>query len=146
MYRLPTKVTVDGLEFNIRERGDFRMVLDCFKALQDVELSEDYRVLASLLIFYNEFTDIEDLRELILSAIERLDNSGESTFLLCVLKETNDAIGTEMRTERHAAIDGNPRLQLRSKTCNSQTELGKVKCVVFHACIIQVFCVYKSIA
>ena len=63
MYRLPTKVTVDDLEFNIRERGDFRMVLDCFKALQDEELSEDYRVLASLLIFYNEFNNLEDLRE-----------------------------------------------------------------------------------
>lgn len=61
MYRLPTKVTVDGLEFNIRERGDFRMVLDCFKALQDVELSEDYRVLASLLIFYNELNSMDDL-------------------------------------------------------------------------------------
>lgn len=63
MYRLPTKVIVDDLEFNIRDRGDFRMVLDCFKALQDEELSEDYRVLASLLIFYNEFNDIEDLQE-----------------------------------------------------------------------------------
>lgn len=63
MYRLPTKVTVDDLEFNIRERGDFRMVLDCFKALQDVELSEDYRVLASLLIFYNELNDFGDLRK-----------------------------------------------------------------------------------
>ena len=63
MYRLPTKVTVDDLEFNIRERGDFRMVLDCFKALQDVELSEDYRVLASLLIFYNELNDFEDIRK-----------------------------------------------------------------------------------
>lgn len=63
MYRLPTKVVVNDLEFNIREQGDFRMVLDCFKALQDVELSEDYRVLASLLIFYNEFNDPDDLRE-----------------------------------------------------------------------------------
>lgn len=63
MYRLPTKVTVGDLEFNIRERGDFRMVLDCFKALQDAELSEDYRVLASLLIFYNELNDFADLRK-----------------------------------------------------------------------------------
>ena len=63
MYRLPTKVLVNDLEFNIRERGDFRMVLDCFKALQDEELSEDYRVLASLLIFYNEFNDIQNLYE-----------------------------------------------------------------------------------
>ena len=63
MYRLPTKVTVDNLQFNIRERGDFRMVLDVFEALQDNELSEDYRVLASLLIFYNEFNDLEDLNK-----------------------------------------------------------------------------------
>ena len=63
MYRLPTKVIVDGLQFNIRDCGDFRMVLDCFKALQDEELSEDYRVLASLLIFYNELNDFEDMRE-----------------------------------------------------------------------------------
>lgn len=63
MYRLPTKVIVDDLEFNIRDRGDFRMVLDCFKALQDEELSEDYRVLASLLIFYNELNDYDDLRQ-----------------------------------------------------------------------------------
>ncbi len=63
MYRLPTKVTVNGLEFNIRERGDFRMVLDCFNALQDEELSEDYRVLASILIFYNEFNGLVSLRQ-----------------------------------------------------------------------------------
>ena len=63
MYRLPTKVVVDDRQFNIRDCGDFRMVLDCFKALQDEELSEDYRVLASLLIFYNELNDFDDLRQ-----------------------------------------------------------------------------------
>ena len=39
------------------------MVLDCFSTLQDDELGEDYRVLASLLIFYNEFTNLKDLEE-----------------------------------------------------------------------------------
>ena len=63
MYELPTTIEVKGRKFNIRNSGDFRMVLDCFSALQDEELSEDYRVLACLLIFYNEFNDIEDLRE-----------------------------------------------------------------------------------
>ena len=83
MYRLPTKVTVNDLEFNIRDRGDFRMVLDCFKALQDEELSEDYRVLASLLIFYNEFNDLEDLREyeshlnVLVKEMYRFINGGE---------------------------------------------------------------------
>lgn len=62
MYSLPTTVTVKDRTYHIRESGDFRMVLDCFSALQDEELSEDYRVLASLLIFYNEFTEITDIR------------------------------------------------------------------------------------
>ena len=61
MYSLPTTVTVKDREFHIRNRGDYRMVLDCFSALQDEELSEDYRVLASLLIFYNEFDSLEDI-------------------------------------------------------------------------------------
>lgn len=63
MYELPTTIEVKGRQFNIRNSGDFRMVLDCFSALQDEEMSEDYRVLACLLIFYNEFNCIEDIRE-----------------------------------------------------------------------------------
>lgn len=39
------------------------MVLDCMSAMRDDEMSEDYRVLASLLIFYNEFNDIADINE-----------------------------------------------------------------------------------
>lgn len=61
MYQLPTTVKVKDREFHIRNNGDFRMVLDCFSALQDEELSEDHRVLASLLIFYNEFGSLEDI-------------------------------------------------------------------------------------
>ena len=60
MYSLPTTVKVKDREFHIRDKGDYRMVLDCFSALQDEELSEDYRVLASLLIFYNECDSLED--------------------------------------------------------------------------------------
>ena len=61
MYELPTYVEVNGKIYNIRQRGDYRIVLDCFDILNDAELSEDERVLASLLTFYNEFDDIEDL-------------------------------------------------------------------------------------
>jgi hypothetical protein len=39
------------------------MVLDCFSALGDEKLSEDYRVLACLLIFYNELNSFEDINE-----------------------------------------------------------------------------------
>lgn len=61
MYSLQTSVDIDGRTFHITNKGDFRMVLDCFSALGDEKLSEDYRVLASLLIFYNEFNTMDDI-------------------------------------------------------------------------------------
>lgn len=61
MYTLPTSVEVDGASFGIRNKGDFRMVLDCFKALHDTELTEKERLCAALFIFYEEFEDIEDV-------------------------------------------------------------------------------------
>ena len=64
MYELPTSVTVDGREYTITNNGDFRMVLDCIEALRDDEMSEDFRVLASLLIFYNEFDSVDDILRL----------------------------------------------------------------------------------
>ncbi len=61
MYQLQKSVIIDNLQFNIRNDGDFRMVLDCFKALTDETMGEDLRVLASLLIFYNELDCYADL-------------------------------------------------------------------------------------
>ena len=39
------------------------MVLDCFKALNDEELSEQERLFTSLIIFYKDFSTIEDVME-----------------------------------------------------------------------------------
>lgn len=64
MYELPTSVVVDGREYSITNNGDFRMVLDCIEALRDDELSEDFRILASLLIFYNEFDTVNEILQL----------------------------------------------------------------------------------
>ena len=61
MYDLPITITLDDKDYAITNKGDFRMVLDCFSALEDVELSEDYRILASLLIFYEDFDELEDI-------------------------------------------------------------------------------------
>lgn len=63
MYTLQTSVVINDKEFHITNDGDFRMVLDCFNALNDEEMSEDMRVLASLLIFYNEFNSLDDLMD-----------------------------------------------------------------------------------
>ena len=61
MYELPTSITIGDKDYAITNQGDFRMVLDCFSALGDIELGEDYRVLASLIIFYEDFDEIEDI-------------------------------------------------------------------------------------
>lgn len=60
MYEIPTSVNVDGVEYQIRNNGDFRVILDCFQALADVELSARERLLASLIIFYEDFDAILD--------------------------------------------------------------------------------------
>ena len=61
MYTLPTTVKIRDNDFKIRNEGDFRMVLDCFNALQDDNLSQQERVISSLIIFYDDVHSYEDL-------------------------------------------------------------------------------------
>ena len=65
MYTLPTSVkTKDGNTYHIVNNGDYRVVLECFKACNDSELSEDEKALACLLIFYDNIDNYDDLRPL----------------------------------------------------------------------------------
>ena len=64
MYALPITVNINEEVYTIREKGDYRMVLDCFTALNDVELSESERIIISLFIFYSDFTSVEDVLRL----------------------------------------------------------------------------------
>lgn len=61
MYELPTSVEIDGESFKIRENGDFRMVLHCFEALNDEELPAQERIIACLILFYEDFNKLEDV-------------------------------------------------------------------------------------
>ena len=63
MFGLPVTITVGGCEYPIRCRGDYRMVLDCFNALNDISMDEQYRVFTALIIFYDNMTSIEDVVE-----------------------------------------------------------------------------------
>ena len=57
MYSIPTSVDIDGKEYKIRNNGDYRMVLDCFSALNDAELNTEERLFASLIIFYEDMDE-----------------------------------------------------------------------------------------
>lgn len=62
MYEIPISIkSSDGKEYSIRNRGDYRTILDCFQALNDAELESSERLVASLLIFYEDFNSIGDL-------------------------------------------------------------------------------------
>lgn len=61
MYDIPTTIEVNGREFPIRCRGDYRMVLDCFACLGDEELSSEEKTLSCLMIFFEDFNEISDV-------------------------------------------------------------------------------------
>lgn len=61
MYTIPISVVIDNVEYGIRNNGDYRVILDCFSALQDVDLTEQERVFASLIIFYQDLNNLEDV-------------------------------------------------------------------------------------
>ena len=64
MYDIPTSITIDGKDYHIRNDGDYRMVLDCFLALEDAELDNKERLFSSLIIFYEDLNSIEDVLSL----------------------------------------------------------------------------------
>lgn len=123
MYDLPTSVIVNDTEYKIRNAGDFRMVLDCFSALNDVELGEDFRILASLIIFYEDFNDIEDIEDVDEDTLVQLsaemmlffncgqpedENSIELPKLvdwdndsMMIMAAINNVAGKEVRTEKY---------------------------------------------
>lgn len=61
MFDIPTSVLVGEQSLPIRCQGDYRMVLDCFAALNDIELEKEERVYCALIIFYEDFNSLEDL-------------------------------------------------------------------------------------
>ena len=63
MYTVPTSIIVGDREYKIRNNGDYRVILDCFLALSDVELTAKERLLAGLIIFYEDFNSLDDLTQ-----------------------------------------------------------------------------------
>lgn len=60
-YDLPTSVNIGDEEFSIR--SDYRVILDIFEAINDVDLSDRERSEVVLKIFYPDFYRIHDYNE-----------------------------------------------------------------------------------
>ena len=61
MYELPISIFVEDEEYKIRNSGDYRMVLDCLEALEDTSLKPLERIYSGLIIFYEDFNDVDDI-------------------------------------------------------------------------------------
>lgn len=61
MYELPTTVTIDDITYHIREKGDYRVVLYAISALRAADLTDNERIIAALIDFYEEFETVEDI-------------------------------------------------------------------------------------
>lgn len=79
MWEIPTSVEIDGLTYNIRNKGDFRVVLDCFLVLNDIEYPEAYRVSCALSIFYENYKEITNFEAAVEEMYIFMQNGQEET-------------------------------------------------------------------
>ena len=83
MWNLPTTVEIDGAEYAITNKCDYRMVLDVICALNDNELTDEQKVQTALYVFYEDIRPCQDLEKAvkemykIISYGEEQDDNGE---------------------------------------------------------------------
>lgn len=80
-YDLPLSVIVDNCEYKIRNKCDYRVVLDVFEVFNDEELSEQEKIKCSLYCFYQDIHDSINKEEDIGTALANLDIT-ESSYVL----------------------------------------------------------------
>ena len=114
-YSLPTKTNIGGKAYNISKQGDYRMVIDCFKALNDCELSQSFRYIAALMIFYEDINSIEDVKKLTSEEYANLINGMFDFF--------NAGQTTAGIQSRHKLIDWNADSQLICAAVNNAAKM-----------------------
>ena len=116
MYEIPTSISIGEQSFAIRNRGDYRMVLDCFTCLSDYDLTEQERLYACLIIFYEDFNDLEDILGLDVELIGELTTK-MFNFFNC--NNTHSGIKTSFK-----AIDWDTDSQL---ICSAVNKIANVE-------------------
>lgn len=75
-WDLPVSVEINGKVHPIRNKCDYRVVLDVICALNDNELTEEEKVKCALFIFYEDITTIDDF-DTAIKEMFRIINGGE---------------------------------------------------------------------
>lgn len=75
-WDLPVCVEIKGQKHPIRNKCDYRVVLDVFCALNDNDLSDEEKIKCALFIFYEDVSKIDDF-ETAIKEMFRIINGGE---------------------------------------------------------------------
>ena len=76
MWDLPIAVEINGKIHPIRNKCDYRVVLDVICALNDNELTDEEKIKCALFIFYEDISTIDDF-ETAIKEMFRIINGGE---------------------------------------------------------------------
>ena len=76
MWDLPISVEISGKQHLIRNKCDYRVILDVIRALNDNELTEEEKIKCALFIFYDDILAIEDF-DTAIKEMFRIINGGE---------------------------------------------------------------------
>lgn len=76
MWDLPIEVEINGKSHPIRNKCDYRVVLDVICALNDTELTDEEKVKCALFIFYDDISAIDDF-DTAIKEMFRIINGGE---------------------------------------------------------------------
>lgn len=79
MWSLPISVEIGGTEYAIRNKCDYRVVLDVISALNDEELEMKYRIECALFIFYDDLTGLKDIQTAITKMMKIINLGKEET-------------------------------------------------------------------
>ena len=64
-WDLPIAVEIDGTEYKITNKCDYRMVLDVICALNDSELTEEEKIKTALYVFYEDLSECSNIEQAI---------------------------------------------------------------------------------
>lgn len=76
MWDLPVSVEINGKIHAIRNKCDYRVVLDVISALNDNELTEEEKIKCALIIFYENILDVDDFESAV-NEMFKVINLGE---------------------------------------------------------------------
>lgn len=113
LYELPTTIDSAGQTLHIRNRGDWRTIIDVNIALSDPELTDQERLIAGTIIFYEESPDeIQDIQAAVTGMSEFISAGMEGHSrgrklidweedALLIISGVNGVLGREIRAETY---------------------------------------------